>query len=163
MFCTFLLFISLRKKIGPFGLLEITCSFVKIVVASLVMGLLAKWVYDALLLYLSANISLMLAIAIGAGIYFVLIYFMKIKEVEEIIRLAKQELKAYCIVVGGFVLAVLVTGGAGYIGSHTCVELLTTGYEVVVVDNFANSRPEVLKRIEEITGKTLKFYEVRIF
>jgi UDP-glucose 4-epimerase len=46
-------------------------------------------------------------------------------------------------VVGGFVLAVLVTGGAGYIGSHTCVELLTAGYEVVVVDNFANSRPEV--------------------
>jgi UDP-glucose 4-epimerase len=63
-------------------------------------------------------------------------------------------------VVGGFVLAVLVTGGAGYIGSHTCVELLTAGYEVVVVDNFANSRPEVLKRIEEITGKTFKFYEV---
>lgn len=62
--------------------------------------------------------------------------------------------------VGGFVLAVLVTGGAGYIGSHTCVELLTAGYEVVVVDNFANSRPEVLKRIEEITDKTFKFYEV---
>ncbi len=93
LFCTFLLFISLRKKIGPFGLLEITRSFVKIVVASLVMGLLAKWVYEVLLLYLSANISLLLAIAIGAGIYFVLIYFMKIKEVEEIIRLAKQELK----------------------------------------------------------------------
>jgi putative peptidoglycan lipid II flippase len=93
LFCTFLLFISLRKKIGPFGLLEITRSFVKIVVASLVMGLLAKWVYEVLLLYLSANISLLLAIAIGAGIYFVLIYFMKIKEVEEIIRLAKQEFK----------------------------------------------------------------------
>jgi putative peptidoglycan lipid II flippase len=102
LFCTFLLFISLRKKIGPFGLLEITRSFVKIVVASLVMGLLAKWVYEVLLLYLSANISLLLAIAIGAGVYFVLIYFMKIKEVEEIIRLAKQELKkAYCISGGG--------------------------------------------------------------
>jgi len=59
-------------------------------------------------------------------------------------------------------LAVLVTGGAGYIGSHTCVELLTTGYEVVVVDNFANSKPEVLKRIKEITGKTLKFYEANL-
>lgn len=59
-------------------------------------------------------------------------------------------------------MAVLVTGGAGYIGSHTCVELLTTGYEVVVVDNFANSKPEVLKRIKEITGKTLKFYEANL-
>jgi putative peptidoglycan lipid II flippase len=93
LFCTFLLFISLRKKIGHFGLLDITKSFFKIVVASLFMGLLAKWVYDALLLYLSANMSLMLAIAIGAGVYFALIYFMKIKEVEEIIKLAKQELK----------------------------------------------------------------------
>lgn len=57
-------------------------------------------------------------------------------------------------------MSVLVTGGAGYIGSHTCVEILTAGYEIVVVDNFANSKPEVLKRIEEITGKTFKFYEV---
>ena len=59
-------------------------------------------------------------------------------------------------------MAVLVTGGAGYIGSHTCVEILTAGYEVVVVDNFANSKPEVLKRIKEITGKTLKFYEANL-
>ena len=57
-------------------------------------------------------------------------------------------------------MAILVTGGAGYIGSHTCVELLTAGYEIIVVDNFLNSKPEVLKRIQEITGKTFRFYEV---
>ncbi|MDI3545807.1 MAG: UDP-glucose 4-epimerase [Rikenellaceae bacterium] len=51
-------------------------------------------------------------------------------------------------------MSILVTGGAGYIGSHTCVELLNAGYDIVVVDNFSNSKPEVLKRIQEITGKT---------
>ena len=54
---------------------------------------------------------------------------------------------------------VLVTGGAGYIGSHTCVELLESGYGVVVVDNLCNSNPESLKRVQELTGKFLKFYE----
>ena len=54
---------------------------------------------------------------------------------------------------------VLVTGGAGYIGSHTCVELLEAGYGVVVIDNLCNSNPESLKRVQELTGKTLKFYE----
>mgnify|MGYP001948524484 FL=1 len=57
-------------------------------------------------------------------------------------------------------MKVLVTGGAGYIGSHTCVELLDAGYELVIVDNFSNSKPEVLNRIKEITGKDFKFYEV---
>ena len=57
-------------------------------------------------------------------------------------------------------MAILVTGGAGYIGSHTCVELLNIGKEIVIVDNFINSKPEALKRIEKITGKTFKFYEV---
>ncbi|MFQ9510437.1 MAG: UDP-glucose 4-epimerase GalE, partial [Lachnospiraceae bacterium] len=56
-------------------------------------------------------------------------------------------------------MAVLVTGGAGFIGSHTCVELLESGYEVVVVDNLCNSSEESLTRVQEITGKTLKFYE----
>lgn len=54
---------------------------------------------------------------------------------------------------------ILVTGGAGYIGSHTCVELLQKGYGVIVVDNFDNSSPESLKRVEEITGKKVTFYE----
>lgn len=59
-------------------------------------------------------------------------------------------------------MAILVTGGTGYIGSHTCVELLDAGYDVVVVDNFSNSKPEVLDRITEITGKKVRFYEVNI-
>ncbi len=54
---------------------------------------------------------------------------------------------------------VLVTGGAGYIGSHTCLELLNAGYGVVVIDNLCNSNPISLKRVEELAGKTLKFYE----
>jgi UDP-glucose 4-epimerase len=57
-------------------------------------------------------------------------------------------------------MAILVTGGAGYIGSHTSVELLNAGYEIVIVDNFSNSKPESLNRIREITGKDFKFYEV---
>ena len=58
-------------------------------------------------------------------------------------------------------MAILVTGGAGYIGSHTCVELLNAGYEIVVVDNFSNSKPEALNRVREITGKDFTFYEAR--
>ncbi len=54
---------------------------------------------------------------------------------------------------------VLVTGGAGYIGSHTCVELLESGYGVVVIDNLCNSNPKSLERVQELTGKSLTFYE----
>ena len=54
---------------------------------------------------------------------------------------------------------VLVTGGAGYIGSHTCIELLEDGYGVIVIDNLCNSNPESLNRVQELTGKTLKFYK----
>ena len=56
-------------------------------------------------------------------------------------------------------MAVLVTGGAGYIGSHTCVELLEAGYEVVVIDNLYNASRKSIDRIKEITGKDLTFYE----
>lgn len=59
-------------------------------------------------------------------------------------------------------MSILVTGGAGYIGSHTVVELLNAGHEVVIVDDYSNSKPEVLNRIKEITGKIFKFYEVNI-
>lgn len=57
-------------------------------------------------------------------------------------------------------MAILVTGGAGYIGSHTCVELLSEGYEVVVVDNLCNSSEKSLERVEQITGKKVTFYKV---
>jgi len=57
-------------------------------------------------------------------------------------------------------MTVLVTGGAGFIGSHTCVELLENGYDIIVLDNFINSKPESLNRIKQITGRDFKFYEV---
>ena len=59
-------------------------------------------------------------------------------------------------------MAILVTGGTGYIGSHTVVQLLNTGYEVVIVDNYCNSKPEVLNRIERICGKRPRFYKVTV-
>ena len=57
-------------------------------------------------------------------------------------------------------MSILVTGGAGFIGSHTAVELLNAGYDIVVVDNYMNSSPKALERISEITGKTFRSYEV---
>lgn len=54
---------------------------------------------------------------------------------------------------------ILVTGGAGFIGSHTCVELLESGYEVIILDNLCNSKEESVNRIEQITGKKVKFYK----
>ena len=57
-------------------------------------------------------------------------------------------------------MAILLPGGAGYIGSHTAVELLNAGKEIIIIDNFANSKPEVLEKIKTITGKEFKFYKI---
>ncbi|MBR4867612.1 MAG: SDR family NAD(P)-dependent oxidoreductase, partial [Clostridia bacterium] len=55
-------------------------------------------------------------------------------------------------------MAILITGGCGYIGSHTCIELCNAGYNVVALDNFHNAKPGVLKRITQLTGKPVTFY-----
>ncbi len=57
---------------------------------------------------------------------------------------------------------ILVTGGAGYIGSHACVELIDAGYDVVVVDNLSNSQPEAIRRIETITEQSIPFYQTDV-
>ena len=57
-------------------------------------------------------------------------------------------------------MKILVTGGAGYIGSHTCLELLQAGHEVIVIDNLSNSKEESLKRVREITGRSLTFHQI---
>ena len=59
-------------------------------------------------------------------------------------------------------MSVLITGGAGFIGSHAAVEFLNAGYEIVIMDNFSNSKPVVLDRIKEITGKDFKFYKAAL-
>ena len=59
-------------------------------------------------------------------------------------------------------MAILITGGAGFIGSHTCVELTKAGYEVVIIDNLINSKKEAVRRIEQIIGKSVKFYEADV-
>ncbi|MGN1095120.1 MAG: UDP-glucose 4-epimerase GalE, partial [Eubacteriales bacterium] len=59
-------------------------------------------------------------------------------------------------------MKILLTGGAGYIGSHTAVELLDAGYEIVICDNFSNSSPEAVRRIKEITGKDFSFYRIDV-
>ena len=59
-------------------------------------------------------------------------------------------------------MVVLLAGGAGYIGSHTAVELINAGHEVVIVDDYSNSCPESIKRVEEITGKSIVSYEADV-
>lgn len=90
--CTGLLFISFRKKMGAFGLKDIVVSGIKIISASLVMGIVAKLTNQFLQEYVSANLALLVAIGIGAGIYFVMILFMKIKEVDTMIDAVKGRL-----------------------------------------------------------------------
>ena len=59
-------------------------------------------------------------------------------------------------------MSILVSGGAGYIGSHTCVELIQAGYEIVVADNLVNSSEESLRRVEKITGKKVPFVKPKL-
>ena len=59
-------------------------------------------------------------------------------------------------------MKILFTGGLGYIGSHTAVALLENGYDVVIVDDLSNSKEDTLKKIEKITGKSVKFYKIDI-
>lgn len=91
-FTTVLLFFSLRKKIGPFGMKQISISFLKILFASLVMGGLAKLSFNYLTASLSQNLSLLMAIGVGAVSYFVIIYFMKIEDVDVIVGAIKKKL-----------------------------------------------------------------------
>ncbi len=91
-FCTGLLFASLRKKIGAFGMKEITISFIKILVVSLGMGILANSMYRFLLSNISANLSLIISICIGAVFYFVIILFMKIEEVDTMVIAVKKRM-----------------------------------------------------------------------
>lgn len=89
---TGLMFISLRKKIGPFGMKQISISFLKILFASLIMGGLAKLSVNYLTTSLSQNLSLLIAIGIGAISYFMIIYFMKIEDVDGIVGVIKKKL-----------------------------------------------------------------------
>ncbi len=91
-FTTILLFISLRKKIGPFGMKQISISFLKILFASSVMSGLAKLSFNYLTSSLSQNLSLLIAIGVGAVSYFVIIYFMKIEDVDLIVGAIKKKL-----------------------------------------------------------------------
>ena len=91
-FIVVLLFISLRKKIGPFGMKQISISFLKILFASSIMGGLAKLSFNYLAASLSQNLSLLIAIGVGAVSYFVIIYFMKIEDVDVIVGAIKKKL-----------------------------------------------------------------------
>ncbi len=92
-FCTVLLFISLRKKIGSFGMKSISISFIKILCASLVMGLMAKLLYNYLTVFISPTLSLLISIGIGAVVYFATIYFMKIEDADIIIDIIKRKMR----------------------------------------------------------------------
>lgn len=90
---TLLLFISLRKKIGPFGIKHISLSFIKILLASTIMGIVALLTYNYLQGLIGLSISLLLAIAFSGAVYFVIIFFMKIEDVDVIVDLVKNKIK----------------------------------------------------------------------
>jgi putative peptidoglycan lipid II flippase len=91
-FTMILLFNSLRKKIGPFGLKKLTLSFMKISISSCLMGAIAWGSYSFLKENININVALFIAVVLGATVYFVLIYFMKIEEVDEIVSVLKRKL-----------------------------------------------------------------------
>lgn len=93
MVCTILLLSSLQKKIGSFGMRNITISFLKIGIASITMGILTRFIYSELITNIDLNMALALAIVLGVIIYFTIIRFMRIKEVDEIIFLLKKNLR----------------------------------------------------------------------
>jgi len=92
-FTTGSLFISLRKKIGPFGMKQVTISFLKILLASLIMGVILKLFYNLFLFFISENISLIISIVLGSTIYILTIYFMKIDDVRVIMNSVKGKIK----------------------------------------------------------------------
>jgi len=92
-FCMTLLFMSLRKKIGSFGLKYISISFIKILFASLIMGLAARITFSTLLMSFSTNISLLLSIGAGAVVYFIIISFMKLEEIDKVKSILKLKIR----------------------------------------------------------------------
>lgn len=93
LFTTGLLFISLRKKIGFFGMKNVTISFIKIMVASVIMGAVAKFAYIAFINFISQSLSLMVSVVIGASVYFIAVYFMRIEELDDVVSAARKKLK----------------------------------------------------------------------
>lgn len=92
-FCAALLFISLRKKIGSFGIKSLLSTMFKVIVASSLMGSLASYAYKMLISQLNSNISLVISIGVGLVVYIVLIYILRIKEARSLVSLIKQKLK----------------------------------------------------------------------
>jgi putative peptidoglycan lipid II flippase len=93
LFCSVLLFISLRKKVGSFGIKHIISAFIKILIASSVMGVIAKITYNSLLGSINSYLSLIAAILVGAIVYFTIVYFMKIKDADILFNALKRKIK----------------------------------------------------------------------
>lgn len=92
-FTSILLFISLRKRLGSFGIKQISISFTKILIASIIMGGLSKLTFNYLIINLSVNLSLIFAVSVGALSYFIIIYFMRIEDVDVIINQVKNRFR----------------------------------------------------------------------